>query len=235
MRPAPAVLATLMLSLGLLGCSPRPDAPICTAASNCDPGEVCIDGACQACRTDADCDGQRCVEFRCTPEPDACTDDQTCTPGLRCVDSRCRGCTDASECVTGVCHPSGRCEPPPCSTDETCPQGEFCDGGQCLAVTPEPDADACGPSTIAFARDSAKLSPTQQQRLADATACWLARGSVLTLELRAGDDEALARRRAESVRGFLLGRGLADAGVRVSLTSGSGDEQVHVVATSPDP
>jgi hypothetical protein len=164
-----------------------------------------------------------------TPESSTCTvncpGDNTQPPPPICEVGSCQPCTAASECSTGICHESGRCEPPPCSTDDACPTAEVCDGNQCL---PDPfvDAAVCGVATLAFAFDSAKLSPSSQERLAQATPCLLeqlASSSASTLSIagnadRLGSDDyqlALAQRRAASIRAFLLARGLPEAQLRV--------------------
>jgi peptidoglycan-associated lipoprotein len=139
-----------------------------------------------------------------------------------CEADSCRTCTDASECSTGICHESGRCEAPVCATDDACPDAEICDGGQCLPAQID-DTSTCGVSLLAFAFDSAKLSPSNQTRLADATPCLLERLSAGVLEIAAHGDglgsedyqRSLARRRVASVHGFLLGRGLPEDRVRM--------------------
>jgi peptidoglycan-associated lipoprotein len=163
-------------------------------------------------------------------EPSACSVNcpeviaQTPAP-VTCEPGSCEPCTAASECSTGICHASGRCEAPACATDDACPSAEICDGNQCL---PEPAADAvvCGIATLTFAFDSAKLSPGNQERLAHAMPCLLeqlagseaARLSIEGNGDRLGSDDyqlALAQRRADSIRAFLLGRGLPEARLRV--------------------
>lgn len=164
-----------------------------------------------------------------TPEPSTCTvncpEDNIQPPPPICEVGSCQPCTAASECPTGICHESGRCEPPPCSTDDDCPTAEVCDGNQCL---PDPlvDAAVCGVATLSFAFDSAKLSPSNQERLAHATPCLLeqlasSEAAVLNIagnadRLGSNDSQlALVQRRAASIRGFLLARGLPEAQLRV--------------------
>jgi outer membrane protein OmpA-like peptidoglycan-associated protein len=115
--------------------------------------------------------------------------------------------------------------PPPCSTDDACPTAEVCDGNQCLPDQLD-DASVCGVGTLSFAFDSAKLSPSNQERLAQATPCLLeqlasAEPGVLNIAGNAdrlGSDDyqlGLAQRRAASIRAFLLARGLPEAQLRV--------------------
>jgi outer membrane protein OmpA-like peptidoglycan-associated protein len=85
------------------------------------------------------------------------------------------------------------------------------------------DAASCGVSTLWFAFDSAKLSPGNQERLAQATPCLLESIAAGKLNIagtgdRLGSDDyqlALAQRRAASIRAFLLARGLPEAQLQV--------------------
>jgi hypothetical protein len=220
-----ATTTLMLVAAALVGCPRAPEYPACNADGDCPAGESCVDHQCQACRSDGDCPTANlvCVDFRCVEaSPARCESSETCAAGLRCVEGSCSPCTDSSECPTGVCHESGRCEQPACATDDACPTAEICDGNQCL---PEPLADAsvCGVAKLAFALDSAQLSPGNQERLAHATPCLLEQLASATLSLAAHGDalgsedyqQALAQRRAASVRAFLLGRGLPEDRVRV--------------------
>ena len=139
-------------------------------------------------------------------------------PTSDCEADSCRTCTDASECPTGICHESGRCEASACATDDACPNEEICDGGQCIPTQID-DASTCGVAVLPFAFDSAKLSPSNQMRLAEAMPCLLSAGA---LEIAAHGDalgsedyqRTLAQRRIASVHAFLLGRGLPEDRMR---------------------
>ena len=165
------------------------------------------------------------VGCRTAPVSPACTSDcgeiVTQPPPTTCESGSCQPCAAASECVTGICHESGRCEAPACATDDACPDAEICDGGQCVPVEVV-DASTCGVGAVSFALDSAKLSPSNQQRLVDAIPCLLEQLAGGELEIAAhgdalGSDDyqrSLARRRVESIQAFLLGRGLPDSRIR---------------------
>lgn len=84
---------------------------------SCAPGQVCLNGACQAC-TNATCTVQ-------------CTSDASCGSGEVCVSGKCQACTATT------------CPPPPCgaadqvccntagTTSPTCQSGLNCIGGAC--------------------------------------------------------------------------------------------------------
>jgi peptidoglycan-associated lipoprotein len=227
-----SALAISTLTLGLVccllgGCRKPAEYPACKKDQHCNGAESCIDGLCQSCQADADCgEGRSCVEFRC--EAAEVSGGCACDPGLICVEGSCHPCTEASQCDSGVCSDGGRCEPPPCATDDECPIDEICDGGQCLYAPPEGEGDAgeavCGISTLYFALDSAKLSPNNQELLAQAAACFeglVREGSELVIEAHADDlgtDESNARltdRRAATVREFLSVQGVPADRIRV--------------------
>jgi peptidoglycan-associated lipoprotein len=163
----------------------------------------------------------------CRPSAPTCTTDcptdvaEVSTPTPACESESCRTCTNASECSTGICHESGRCEAPVCATDDACPNDEICDGGQCLP-TQSAEASTCGVAVLAFAFDSAKLSPSNQVRLAEATPCLLEQLAGGVLEIAAHGDalgsedyqRTLAQRRVACIHAFLLGRGLAEDRLR---------------------
>jgi hypothetical protein len=177
-------------------------------------------------------------------DPAACTvncpEIVTQVPPPTCESGSCQPCTTTSECPTGICHESGRCEPPPCATDDACPSAEICDGNQCL---PEQltDAAVCGVATLAFAFDSAKLSPSNQERLAHATPCLLEQLAAGKLNIagnadRLGSDDyqlALAQRRAASIRAFLLARGLPEAQLQVFDEVVGEPRSVRLTITNP--
>lgn len=107
--------------------------------------------------------------------------------------------------------------PGPCTYDDDCPRGEICDGDACLLAPAEPsESDVCGVPPLEFARDSARLSPNNQARLAGALACLSELpGLALAACHASSEDAALAERRATSVVGLLVGLGLAAERVTV--------------------
>ncbi|MCA9687286.1 MAG: OmpA family protein, partial [Myxococcales bacterium] len=208
----------LGLILGLSGCPKKDDYPACRKDKDCKEGEHCVDKVCQNCQTNDDCKGKGpngedlpCVNFRCDENAAGCQSNDQCDPGMICLQGSCQFCTDNSQCESGVCNlDSGRCEPMPCQTDDDCPVDEVCDGGQCVYKPLEGDKQGavCGISSLYFAFDSAKLTPSNQEQLKAAADCLietLVDGKTLALEAHAdnvGGEEyniLLTDRRGKSV------------------------------------
>src|SRR5215471_15226438 len=89
------VLALGVLGLAVLtGCSPT--YPKCDSDEQCKShNEVCVNGQCQECATDANCKaGFVCQGNKCTPKPE-CTTDQNCPAGSTCANGKCapKACT----------------------------------------------------------------------------------------------------------------------------------------------
>lgn len=244
---APSRLASTCLLLSaaawLGACPVAPSYPSCAKDAHCARGEPCVDGLCQDCASDAECEGKGpqgsdlvCLEFRCSEpaagEADPCA---ACDPGLVCREGSCEACTEGGQCHSGVCHPSGRCQALPCATDDGCPDAQICDGGQCLYYADAKDAGVCGLSSIYFAYDSAQLSPDNQTRLVGAAGCLAQLEGVLVLEASAdavGTAEyntLLAQRRGETVLRFLAQQGVERARISVAElpAADGGGERSH--------
>lgn len=104
LRPSCALL--LFLAVGACDCSSSPG-DSCTESSECDPGELCIDGT-------------------CTPRADGSVGDGGDEPDLASCDSVCgTDCCETGElCVAGTaCGRDGG----PCSTSDDCTGDDYCD------------------------------------------------------------------------------------------------------------
>jgi hypothetical protein len=124
--------------------------------------------------------------------------------------------------------------PGPCTYDDDCPRAEICDGGECLQEpTPTSATATCGLSAIHFARGSARLSPNNQVRLADALGCLR---ELTILELTActdpNEDPELAPRRAASVVGLLTNSGVPADRLRVAACPTSSGRHVELRAST---
>lgn len=123
----------------------------CPAGHNCDPFTGgCVQaeaGACQACESDAHCEGQNdlCLNIGIGDGPHCwldCTSDATCPEGYDCMAflglttrlcvppaQQCSQCDDADCFPDGICNPvSGECMPhPEDCTVEGCQDDQLCD------------------------------------------------------------------------------------------------------------
>lgn len=61
----------------------------CSTNAQCQNGQACVSGKCQACVSDNQCGGdEECRNGACTPN--VCSADEDCVGGKSCVDGRCR-------------------------------------------------------------------------------------------------------------------------------------------------
>lgn len=125
------IAATVLL---LAGC--KPPYPKCDKNEHCaERGEVCVQGLCRECESDAQCKpGFECVEFACVQQPE-CRLDSDCGEGQRCRGGQCvPECTSDRECAAGERCVDNRCVPEgACTTDADCARGERCVAGRCTA------------------------------------------------------------------------------------------------------
>lgn len=130
--------------------------PACSTNADCQNGQVCHGGQCQACTTDSQCNpGDVCSSSgACVPNP-GCTDAQCKTNlgqayycdgvtnqcQLGCTASGCTGgtsdcnpCSGGATCdtSTGQCSGGGGCD---CTSLNCSAQGKTCDSVQCACVT----------------------------------------------------------------------------------------------------
>lgn len=178
------VLGWLGLSLAslLAGCGDSSGsgrrATSCEASSECDlgassAGQLCVEGACQACEADADCAqdphygaGATCQEGRCAKaecDPGSvgcpCGEDDACDGSAECVEGQCveceRGALDCACMDNGSCDQGLRCQDAlcvtcqpeqegcPCGEGDACADGLACQAGLCVKEGCEPGQDAC--------------------------------------------------------------------------------------------
>lgn len=120
MRLLLAVAALLVVATGC----PGPEYPECKNDSHCKTkkvgdkevkiDELCVMGKCQECAKDTNCDeGEVCKRGRCEAE---CTQDAQCGSGRICHANECRaaecdatkGCTEGKQCSAGRCVTPGK-------------------------------------------------------------------------------------------------------------------------------
>ena len=195
--------------VALTGCPPT--YPKCDKDEHCkEKGEVCVQGQCKECATDANCKaGFVCDANRCVPKPE-CVGDSGCGPGKKCKGGKCSVGTDK---VDGAC-----------STNQDCPSGQDCVQGFCASKS----TASCDFSPIRFDFNEAKLSSSATNTLAAVADCLKKQNAKVILEGHAderGTDEynlQLSNRRAASVKRYLLDLGVPNGNME---TVGYGDNR----------
>ncbi|MBX5483754.1 MAG: OmpA family protein [Myxococcaceae bacterium] len=212
MRKVGLVVGCSFGVLLLAGCPPT--YPNCKSDEHCaDHGEVCVQGQCQECGTDANCKpGFVCQGGKCTPKPECTPTGNECGPGKKCEAGKCV----VHECDTSAdCHGAGHCENhrcvAGCTADEDCPSGQKCEAGQCVAAQA---GTACNWEPVHFAFNEAGLTPEAQAQLDTLAECIKRDNLSVTLEGHAderGTEEynlQLSNRRAASVKDYLVRLGV---------------------------
>lgn len=136
----PALLAFLVLVAASLGGCTK-SYPNCDDDKGCvEKNEVCVDGLCRQCRSDAQCKKLDaclgCQANECVKVPGCCKSDLDCPEG-RCVEGRCAApmCSVNSDCPDGERCVNGRCVVPSgCTMDSQCPPGLRCKNGECTTA-----------------------------------------------------------------------------------------------------
>ena len=87
------LLSLSVIAISLAGCSSKPKNGECKTSDDCKDqqgyGKVCVQGHCQECGADTDCQaGFQCRDNRCVPRPE-CAGDADCGPGRACQDGHC--------------------------------------------------------------------------------------------------------------------------------------------------
>ncbi|WP_164013628.1 OmpA family protein [Pyxidicoccus trucidator] len=231
--------AGLSLALAVLtGCPPS--YPNCKDDSTCtEKGEVCVQGTCQECATDANCkEGFTCQANKCAPKPPECTTDGACGEGRICEAGKCAEaqCKDDSACPGGGKCQAGRCQVPSdtCSANTDCGEGQECQAGKCVTAS----ASRCDWSPVRFGFNESSLSSEAQQRLADLAQC-MKTGQQGALTLAGHADERgteeynlqLSNRRAASVKRYLTDLGVSGNQVK---TVGYGETRPVANASSEE-
>lgn len=178
----------------------KPTYPKCENDEHCtEKGEVCVQGMCRECATDANCKaGFVCDMNKCVPKPE-CTDDGQCGTGSKCSHGKC------------MVDPNFK-KPGTCAVNDDCPSGQECVAGTCAVKT----AKVCTYEPIHFDFNESKLTIEGQQMLATLAECIKKEGVKLRLEGHADDrgteeyNLQLSNRRAESVKKYLVTLGVKD-------------------------
>jgi peptidoglycan-associated lipoprotein len=110
-----------MIALLVLGAAAAcgPSYPKCLEDEDCKKhNEYCVNGQCQQCRGDKDCQaGEKCNKGRCEHTAAVgCSDDAQCPAGQSCIDGACKPCASDGECGPGGKCNAGRCTRAPLAT-----------------------------------------------------------------------------------------------------------------------
>lgn len=205
----PGWLALLIGSaLVLTACPAKPKNGECKTSPDCAAqsgyGKICVDGRCQECGQDGDCQaGFVCRSNKCTPKPQ-CSGDLDCPAGQTCQGERC------------VARAAGTC-----GSDRDCTEGT-CQNGRCVAVKPAkleipPECQDAAGFTIHFGFDESLLTSDSQASLQKLAAC-LKATPAQRVQVQGNCDErgttqynmALGNRRAEAARKYLSDLGVGD-------------------------
>ncbi|XXF80260.1 OmpA family protein [Myxococcaceae bacterium GXIMD 01537] len=208
--------------------------PNCDSDETCqEKGEVCVQGTCQECATDANCkEGFTCKSNKCAPKPPECTSDAACGAGRICEAGKCAAaqCQDDSKCPGGTKCQAGRCVTPPseCSASSDCGEGKECQAGQCVQATAQ-----CDWSPVPFGFNEASLPGAAQGRLGSLAQCIKDGRGNITLAGHADDrgteeyNLQLSNRRAAAVKRYLV-----DLGVPASRLETVGYGETRPVSNS---
>lgn len=182
----------------------------------------CVNGLCQQCKEDADCDGpgMECNAGVCEEIPNYCGSDADCSGDQVCRDNRCGpecrsndDCEDGFECKAGSCEKKAEC-----STDADCSGDEKCREGQCVAGS-DPTT-RCSLTTIYFDYDSSSLSSEARDKLESNADCIKKKGEPVQVAGHCderGNNEyniALGERRARSAKDYLKSMGVSSGKIK---------------------
>lgn len=225
MSPIARSFAVLIAVVALTGC--RPEYPKCKTDDHCaDKGEVCVDGLCQECESDAQCrEGYTCKSNKCVELPQ-CRLDADCGEGLRCRNEKCvPECASDRECASSERCENNRCvAAQSCTSSDDCGYGQSCRAGKCVPGT---DDDAsreeaarrarlqnCELQTVRFGFNEFALSDEARQALEQNAECIQFHGKNVLVAGHAderGTEEynlVLAENRANAAKRYLTGLGV---------------------------
>lgn len=223
MRALWLALWMFCLTGALAGCKSGPEYPNCNEDADCtEQNEVCVDGTCQQCRTDVQCDeGEQCVGGRCEVKPE-CTRDDDCDGNAICRSGKCQlECEDDTDCGRGLACRDNRCiDPLACDGDRDCEPGFTCYNGRCTDPA-SISTERCEYPTVRFPFNEATLSADVRSGLQDVVDCLQQKGGTIVIEGHAderGTEEynlALGDRRAQAVKDYLTRLGVSASKLRV--------------------
>lgn len=213
-----SMVAGLALAVTVLaGCPPT--YPKCNSDETCqEKGEVCVNGSCQECSTDANCKaGFACQENKCVPKGPECSRDEQCTGGKICEAGKCAEpqCNSKAQCQGAQECQKGRCALPPgaCNSNTDCGGDQECQQNKCVAAAAQ--KAECNYEPLRFGFNESSLTSEAQSRLGELAQC-IKDGSTGRIELAGHADERgteeynlqLSQKRAASVKKYLVDLGV---------------------------
>jgi peptidoglycan-associated lipoprotein len=210
------ISAAVMLGALTLAVGCKPTYPKCNNTDDCNSDGhkgVCIDGTCQECGADKDCQaGFICRSNKCTPKPE-CQSDGECTAPKICRNEKCvLECEKDGDCGAGQTCKSNRCAmKPECTTDTDCGGNKKCVDNSCQAPA------GCNLDTIHFAYNESTLDDDSKSTLQKNADCIKSKtgGGRVTIAGNCDDRGTeeynlhLGQRRADSAMKYLLNLGLS--------------------------
>jgi peptidoglycan-associated lipoprotein len=207
-RRALFTLASLAV-LALAGCPKKFTNGECENSDNCKDqagfGKVCVQGRCQECGGDADCQaGFVCKANKCQPRPE-CEGPADCASGKMC---------EAGKCVV---------DPDACSPDKACAAGKECKAGRCVAaqVAPAVAVSACDTlAPVYFGFDESTLTAEARATLEQNAKCIKEKAAAVTVEGNCDERGTaeynlhLGQRRADAVKKYVTGLGVPAQSVK---------------------
>ncbi len=214
-----SMVAGLALVMTLMTGCPKPY-PNCDNDEACkEHNEVCVQGTCQECATDANCkEGFTCQANKCVPKGPECTLDTQCGSGRICEAGKCAPaqCKGDDQCNGGKCQ-NGRCLAPTnvCTSNTDCGEGQECQAGKCVTAAPK----QCNWDAVRFGFNESTLTSEAQSRLSELADCIKTTKATGKITLEGHADERgteeynlqLSNRRAAAVKRYLSDLGLPAA------------------------
>jgi peptidoglycan-associated lipoprotein len=250
-RKTSHALAALFLTTALtLTSACKPTYPHCKTDDNChERGEVCVNGQCQECRDEAQCDlrypneRRSCIEGRCEAKLE-CHLDADCAgmgSGLICRANKCvPECVQDADCGSGRRCNAQRCVAE-CAQDGDCGAGRSCQSGTCTgSAAPVQMSPQCAPrgneavhlETVHFEFNQYDLTPEARQQLDLVAGCIKEAPAAVHVVAEGHCDDrgtqeynlALGERRAQAVFKYLKTLGVEAE--RLSMRSKGENEPV---------
>jgi peptidoglycan-associated lipoprotein len=194
-----------------------PKYPKCDKDEHCaEKGEVCVEGMCQQCRDDTNCEeGMTCKGGRCEPKSE-CSSDSDCTDNKVCRSGKCQiECQSDGDCGVGLKCQNNRCiDKLACASDADCAEGMSCISGRCGVQNAS--RAMCDYPAVRFPFNEATLSEGVKSELQGVAECLKSKGGRVTIEGHCderGTEEynlALGDRRAREVRKYLVRLGVPE-------------------------